>query len=198
VEAPFPQLNALTIEPYYALRNRVTVEAGWDVLSSLENAFVPITQPLEPGRERDWLYTGRSFTLPTILLDVGWMAVVKEEYTGATYWRVYIRSRVQDGSLGRPLLQLPWDFNARFTGSSTYYEQGGAPLGSIPEGYWIDLTALAIEYGWERLPALSNWRSVFYTARFNQFVITSGLDWEQAILQLYPPEILTTPGAVTR
>lgn len=198
VEAPFPQLSALAIEPFYALRDRVVGEAGWDVLSSLENAFVPFTQPLEPGREKDWLYTGRSFTLPPILLDVGWMAVVKENYRGTIYWRVYIRARVQDGSQGRPLTQRPWDFNARFTGNSTYYEQGGATLPNISEGYWIDLTAIALEYGWERLPALTNWRSLFYSARFTQFVITSGLDWEQAILQLYPPEILSTPNAVTR
>lgn len=198
VEAPFPQLSALAIEPFYALRDRVTNEAGWDVLSSLEYAFVPFTQPLEPGRERDWLYTGRSFTLPPILMDVGWMAVVREEYGNTIYWRVYIRASAQDGSLGRPLTRRPWDFSARFSGNSTYYEEGGAPFSNIPEGYWIDLTAIALNYGWERLPALSNWRSLFYNARFTQFVITSGLDWEQAILQLYPPEILSTPDSVTR
>ena len=198
VEAPFPQLNALAIDSFYSLRNQVVIETGWDVLSSLENAFVPITQPLEPGRENDWLFTGRAFTLPPVLIDVGWMVVVMEEHAGLIYWRVFIRAITQDGSLGRPMHQFAWDFNARFTGNTTYYEQGGAPLSNVAPGYWIDFTSLAISHGWERLAALSNWRSLFHSARFNEFVITSGLEWEQAILQLYPPEILATPNPANR
>ncbi|MEK6256449.1 MAG: hypothetical protein N2C13_03905, partial [Chloroflexota bacterium] len=198
VEAPFPQLNALAIGRFYELRDRISNEAGWDVLSSLENAFVPITNRLEPGREKDWLYTGRAFTLPPVLLDIGWMSVAMEQYNGRTYWRVYIRASVQDGSMGRPLYDFPWDFNARFTGNATYYEQGGAPASRIPTGYWVDITAIAIDIGWERLSALYDWQYLFHSARFNEFVLTSGLDWEQAILQLYPPEILSTPQPVTR
>ena len=39
---------------------------------------------------------------------------------------------------------------------------------------------------------LTNWRTFYDGARFNEFVITSGLSWEEAMLQLYPPEILST------
>jgi TolB protein len=36
---------------------------------------------------------------------------------------------------------------------------------------------MAARYGWERLPARSNWRTFFPGIRFNQFVIRGGLDW---------------------
>lgn len=193
VEAPYPQLNALAIEPFFALRDRVAYEAGWDLLSSLENAFVPLTIKLDPGLETDWLYTGRAFTLHPILLDVGWMKVVREDYAGITYWRVYLKTRFQDGSQGRPLYTVPWNFSARFSGNPEYYELGGAPALGIPPGYWLDFTAMSSDYGWERQPALTNWRNFYNGARFNEFAITSGLDWIAAMLQLYPPDILQTP-----
>jgi TolB protein len=64
---------------------------------------------------------------------------------------------------------------------------------AIPTGYWLDLTALAIQFRWERLPALTNWRTYYGGARFNELVFTQGLDWRTAMLQLYPPEALVTP-----
>jgi len=193
VQAPYPQLNALTVEPFYALRDHIANEVGWDVLASLENAFVPFTGPLPPGRGEDWLYTGRAFSLPTVYLNAGFMAVVREPYGGATYWRLYLRARFQDGSQGRPLYDRPWDFNARFSGDTAAYEAGGRLAGQVPAGYWVDFTATAREYGWERLPALANWRSYYPGALFNEFVITSGLDWRTAMLQLYPPSIFAQP-----
>ncbi|HSG45281.1 MAG TPA: hypothetical protein VLA72_19210, partial [Anaerolineales bacterium] len=63
----------------------------------------------------------------------------------------------------------------------------------VPSGYWVDITSLAAQYGWERVPALPNWRTFYGGARFTQFVLTDNLDWHNAMLQLYPPEILMTP-----
>ncbi|MDH5506928.1 MAG: hypothetical protein OEZ02_06875 [Anaerolineae bacterium] len=194
VEAPNPTLNALAVDPFLALRERVAQDAGWDALSSLENAFLPITNLLSPGLEKDWLYTGRAFTLDPVLIDAGWMVVLKDEKETGTYWRVFLRTTLQDGNLGEPFLFSPWDFNARFSGSPGDYEAGGRFAYPYPSGYWLDFTALAAEYGWERLPALNNWRSFFQGTRFNQFVFTGGLDWISAMLQLYPPEILPTPS----
>jgi TolB protein len=189
VRAPYPALNGLAIESFLALRDRIHTEVGWDVLADLENAFVPLTQPLPPERSNDWLYTGRAFALNPVLLDLGWMKVVREDFGARTYWRIYLKTRYQDGSQGKPITQIPWNFNARFSGNTTYYEQGGALESEIPEGYWIDFTKTAFEYGWERQPALSNWQRYYHGSRFNTFAITSGLDWEDAMLQLWPPEI---------
>jgi hypothetical protein len=94
------------------------------------------------------------------------------------------------------LRALPWNFNARFQGEPRPYEQGGARAETVPPGYWLDFTELAAAYGWEQLPALSNWRSVYSAARFNEFVRRDGLAWREAMLELYPPEILVTPTPI--
>ena len=194
VKAPFPELNALAIEPFLALRDRVSKEAGWDVLSDLENAHVPITQSMPPGRSNDWLYSGRAFSLYSTLIDLEWMKVVREDFGSQTYWRVYLKTRLQDGSQGKPMTQLPWNFTARYSGNTTHFEEGGRLETIVHSGYWIDFTSLAIEYGWERQPALSNWKNYFQGIRFNVFAITSGLDWKDAMLQIYPPEIFLNPA----
>jgi TolB protein len=195
VQAPHPQLHELAYDSFQALRLRVAKETGWDALASLENAYVPITTPLEPGLGEDWLYTGRAFTINPALIQAGWMAIIREDFSQQTYWRIYLRTTAQDGSQGTPLIQLPWDFNARIM-DSTSYENGGRLAISIPSGYWLDLTSLAIQYGWERLPALTDWRTYYSGARFNELAFTQGLDWNTAMLQLYSPEILVTPTVV--
>jgi TolB protein len=196
VEAPNPLLHDLVDESFQALRAHIAAECGWDFLATLENAYIPLTTPLGPGLGGDWLYTGRAFAFTTLPLNAGWVAVVRQDYNGLTYWRVYVRAHLQDGSAGIPLHDLPWDFHARYSGDTIAYEQGGAPLESIPPGYWIDFTRLAASYGWERLPALTNWRAAYSSARFNEFVFTSGLDWRSAMLELYPPEGLATPSPI--
>jgi TolB protein len=195
VQAPHPQLHELADDSFQALRNQVAVLTGWDALASLENAFVPLTTSLDPGLGEDWLYTGRAFTLNPALIDAGWMAIVREDFGQQTYWRIYLRTTAQDGSEGLPLSQIPWDFSAR-SGDPVAYENGGRLMGSIPSGYWFDLTALAMQYGWERLPALTNWRTYYSGARFTELAFTQGLDWRSAMLQLYPPDVLVTPTVV--
>jgi len=162
------------------------------LLASLENAYVPLTSALEPGRQQDWLYTGRAFEVNTVPVMAGWMAAVREDHGRETHWRVYLRTRFQDGSQGVPLHDLPWNFDARYSGDPLPYEQGGALAEAVPSGYWVDMTALAAAYDWEALPALANWRTAYSAARFNQFVKTDGLDWKTAMLELYPPEALYT------
>ena len=196
VQAPYPQLQDAADESFQALRQRLIVETGWDALASLENAYVPLTTPLDPGLSEDWLYTGRAFSLNPGLVTAGLINVVREDFGQQTYWRVFISSRAQDGSQGEPLRQLPWDFSTRYNGDPAAFEQGGSLMSAIPKGYWLDFTALALQYGWERLPALSNWRTYFSGARFNEFALTQGLTWREAMLELYPPEALITPTAV--
>jgi len=195
VTAPYPQLHKQAVNSFLALRAQVASETGWDALGNLENAYVPLTTPLDPGLGEDWLYTGRAFTLNPALIQQKWMVVVREDIGYQTYWRIYLHTLAQDGSQGSPLSQLPWDFSTRTT-SSTAYENGGQLMASIPPGYWFDLTSLAAQYGWVRLPALTNWRTYYGGARQNELSFTQGLDWRTAMLQLYPPEILVTPTIV--
>ncbi|NCP16096.1 hypothetical protein GW866_03515, partial [bacterium] len=196
VQAPYPQLQDVADESFQALRQRLAAETGWDVLADLENAYVTLTTPLDPGFSEGWLYTGRAFSLNPSLVTAGLINVVHEDFGQQTYWRVFISSRAQDGSQGELLRQLPWDFSTRYNGDPVAFEQGGSLMNAIPKGYWLDFTALALQYGWERLPALSNWRTYFSGARFNEFALTQGLTWREAMLELYPPEALITPTAV--
>lgn len=196
VQAPHSFLHDMVDESFEALRRRIASEAGWDFLASLENAYVPLTAPLEPGMGHDWLYTGRAIAVNPLPTNAGWLVVVRQDFGSETYWRIYLRALYQDGSAGVPLHDQPWDFNSRRNGDTNAYELGGAPQKDIPSGYWIDFTIRAAYYGWERLPALPTWRASYPAARFNEFVFTGGLDWQTAMLQLYPPEALITPTAV--
>jgi len=195
VQAPYPQLHDLVDESFMALRQRLLEETGWDALASLENAFVPITTSLEPGFEEDWLYTGRAFAINSLMANAGWMVAVREDIGAQTYWRLYIRCMAQDGSLGEPIHDAPWDLSARYDLDPLTYEQGGR-YASVPPGYWVDVTALAQAYGWERLPSLPNWRTYYAGTRFTEFALTNGLDWYSAMLELYPANALITPTSV--
>ncbi len=191
VVAPYPYLHDAVDESFNSLRWQVGSETGWDLLSSLENAYVPLTEPPTPGTEMNWLLTGRGIAVNPMPMYAGWMLMSKEDYDGQVYWRVYLKARYQDGSQGRPLSAPPWDINARYTGDPVAYENGGKPA-AIPAGYWVDFTEVAYRYGWERLPALTNWRTYYPGTRFNQFILRDGLDWNNAMAEVLPPEALVT------
>jgi TolB protein len=193
VEAPYPMLNDLVNESFQALRSNLALSAGWDLLSTLENAYIPLTSSLDPGRTGDWLYTGRAFAFTPLPMNAGWIVVTREDFGQDTYWRVYIKARYQDGSVGMPLHNRPWDFSIRYSGDPHSYEQGGALAEAVPPGYWLDFTQMAAAYGWQRLPALLVWRSAYQEARFNEFALTEGMDWKTAMLEIYPPEALIIP-----
>jgi TolB protein len=196
IEAPYPMLNDMVDESFQAMRQELAKALGWDFLSNLENAYVPLTSPMFPGLLGDWLYSGRAIAINPAPLNAGWMAVVREDFGSQVYWRVYLRTRFQDGTQGMPLQQLPWNFNARYSGDPRYYEQGGALMEQIPGGYWLDFTDLAARFGWERLPALTIWQSAFGAARFNEFAATDGRDWLSAMREIYPDEALATPTPI--
>ncbi len=194
INAPNPSLSDAVDEPFLALREKVAASAGWDFLANLDNAFVGLNDPLPPGfAYNDWLYTGRAFAISEAAVRSGWVEVVREDIGAQTYWRVFVRASKQDGSLGEPLRTHPWDFTARYTGDPSAYDLGGAARKSIPGGFYLDFTQMAADFGFVRVPALPNWRTFYPGARFNEFVLTDGLDWESAMLQLYPASAIQTP-----
>ena len=190
--APQPYLLDVADESYQALRKRVAQDTGWDFLATLESAYLPITTPSLPDLLENWLYTGRGIAINSAPLSAGWLALVREEIGGQAFWRVYLRCLYQDASMGLPLAQRPWDLNARYRGDPRVYDQGGE-YGPVTEGYWVDFTELAARYGWERLPALINWRTYYPATRFNAFVYREGLTYAAAMDQVYPPEALVFP-----
>jgi TolB protein len=194
VSAPRPVLSDHVNEAFDALRERVIQEVGWDFLGTLDQAFVGINDPLPPGFSyNDWLFTGRAFAISEAIVKAGWVEVFREDIAGETYWRLYIRTRYQDGSSGEPLRGYAWDFSPRFDDNPTAYDQGGSYRDTIPEGYYVDFTSLAAEYGFDRQPALPNWRSFYAGTRYTEFAFQDGMSWEQAMLEIYPPEAIITP-----
>ncbi len=187
VEAPNPYLSDEVDESFAVMRKTLSKELGWDFLSQLESALLPLTTPPQPGLGENWLYTGRALAVSLNPLDAGWMAVSREDYSGVPYWRVWLKCRKQDGSCGQPVHASAWDFNARFSGSQAYYQQGGK-VGTPLLGYWLDFTEISSRYGWQRLPALNNWRTFFPASQLDVFVNADDLSWQEALLDLYPPE----------
>ena len=195
VQVAVPQLHDAVDESFEALRNATGAALGWDALANLESAFIPLSTSLDPGMENDWRYTGRAFALNSLIANAGWMVVSRHEIGQQTYWRIYLHAQQQDGSQGMPIRDTVWDLSARYNLDPTSYELGGQ-FGNVPSGYWLDFTALAQNFGWQRVPALSNWRSFYNGTRFTQFIQPDGLSWYEAMLDLYPPEILLTPTPV--
>ncbi|NPA31498.1 MAG: hypothetical protein GXO37_05820 [Chloroflexi bacterium] len=192
VDAPYPYLSDSADEAFQALRAAARERLGWDPLAGPLTLFTPFTDPQAIPLEHNWLSTGRAFALDPAWLDTGDMVVVREDYGPATYWRVYLRAH-NEGE-GRPLRGLPWDFAARLDPRDPrVYTEGGAWAPTPPPGQWVDFTALAEAYGWERLPALPYWRGYLPAARFNLFVLREGLSWEEAMAQIYPERVWTVP-----
>ncbi|PJF24066.1 MAG: hypothetical protein CUN53_19710, partial [Phototrophicales bacterium] len=163
---------------------------GWDFMGRLDNAFWRIDRPPQPGEERrNWHMTGRAFSINRSGI-IGFpppLEVVREDIGVETLWRVYLRvaEDAQSGELGEPLRHMPWDFASRTSGDIEAYNQGGRLKREFPQGYYIDLTLLAADYGWDRYPAGSDWRANANSINYWMFTKTDGLTWFQAMRELY-------------
>ncbi len=196
VEAPQAYLSDRVNDSFEALRIKVLEQAGYDFLGTLEDAFWPQGRPPDPGEPRqNWHYTGRAIAIDRNLVYAGSPApieVMREDLEINTYWRVFVRAvnDAQNGALGEPLRDLPWDFAARTSGAVEDYERGGRLKDLPPSGYYVDLTQLADDFGWERLPAQRTWQYNFGAIQFWELVKTGGLTWEAAMLELYTQDEL--------
>lgn len=196
VTAPLPRLSSRVNESFEALRAAVLDQTGYDFLGTLEDAFWPQGRPPEAGEPRDnWHYTGRTIAIPRDLIYLPPptpIEVVREDIEVNTYWRVYVRvaEEAQGGAFGEPLRDLPWDFTTRSSGSPEDYERGGRLKDLPPAGYYVDLTEIAADYGWERVPAQRTWQHNFGAIQFWELRKTDGLSWRDAMLELYTPEEL--------
>lgn len=188
VSAPAPYLNDQVDQSFSALRQRVMDEAGWDFLGQLDGMFEALdSRPLPGQTVESWSKAGRAFDLyyrKALGLDPQ-VVVAREDIGAQTYWRVFVKTAVQDGSQGEPLTMLNWNFQARSGDDPQYYEQGGKWGESVPAGYYIDFTAMAASYGWQRVPANPNWRTYFPDILFWRFENRGNLTWQEAMLQLY-------------
>lgn len=196
VTAPSALLSDRVDDAFVALREAVSRNAGVDFLGNLEDAFWDAARLPEPGQNRqDWHYTGRAFSFDRNLVfnTPPPIEIIREDIGINTYWRVYVRvaESAQNGTLGEPLKQIPWDFDARRT-DPVAFEQGGKLKSNIPGGYYIDFTQLAEDYGWTRTPSGRNWRSNYSSIFYWKYTRADNLTWDQAMLEVFTPEQLTT------
>nr|MCU0476323.1 DPP IV N-terminal domain-containing protein [Anaerolineae bacterium] len=196
VQAPSPNLSDRVNDSFNALRERVLQASGRDFLGRLDDAFWDINQRPQPGEDpRNWHKTGRAFSIGRNSALGGFppdVEVIREDGEVETRWRVFLRvaDAAQDGQLGEPLRALPWDFNSRTSNDVVAYQNGGKPKDSIPSGYYIDLTELAEDYGWQAYPAGSDWRLNFNAINYWMFYKPDGLTWLDAMRELWTEDQL--------
>jgi TolB protein len=190
-----PRLSDRVNDSFNALRRRVIEETGWDYLSELDSAWLPLSYTPPSGHSRrSWHLCGRAFALNQEPYEASstpeegpQIALVREDIGTATYWRVFLRAAVQDGSMGEPLRVLPWDLHARDEGGRAEVD-GGVPMERIPPGYYVDFTALARDYGWERVPSLWRWRHFWPDILWWEYRKTGDLTWWSCMLEVFAPE----------
>lgn len=197
VDAQDPRLSDRVDEAFVGLYNAIGQAAGWYFLKSLDNALVPLRYPPPPGAEADtWLKAGRAFDFSQGATQQNWVEVTREDFGHRTYWRVWVRATLQDGSLGEPLRVPPWDLEARYSGTPGPYDAGGEYFRVMPPGYFVDFTTLARDYGWQRVPAQANWRSFYPGILYWRFEHRGGLTWMEAMQEVYTAPQVATQTAV--
>jgi len=185
------QLSDKVNDSYNALRKAVEEQTGWDYLAILGDSWRPMNHTPRPGQGRiSWHVCGRAVDINQGYLSNKQIELVREDIGGVTYWRVFIKAKEQDGSLGEPLKVAPWDLSARSKGGLAT-AQGGELKSVIPAGYYVDFTTIAADYGWERRNALSNWRDSYYDVEWWHFQKTEGLSWYECMEELYTTEAIS-------
>lgn len=198
VDTGTPWLADTVNDSFLAWRFRVRDEVGYDFMSKLSDASRDLAQFSDTTQYASWHKSGRAVdTLFDYFLD-GKLAheIVREDYSGNTYWRVFLRCVDQSGRCGRPLTANSWDYSAKAR-EETAPEQGGIEKENL-SGYYIDFTALGREYGWERISSYDD-KEFGWTWHFLAFEYwhyqktaavglgrTSRLTWYQGMHDIYP------------
>ena len=181
VNPPGQMLSDAVDDSFRALRARVQLETGYDYLSLVGNTWRPMNHIPRDGQSRpSYHVAGRAVDIDqTPYGQPGNRVVfVREDIGYRTFWRVYIKAKNQDGTMGEPLREAPWDLQIGT-------ESGGHPMETVPPGYYVDFTTLAADYGWERVQAIYAWRSYYPDVEWWHFQKTDGLAWWDAMKQVY-------------
>jgi TolB protein len=192
-----PQINAQLAGVYGAWRAEVLATTGYDVLGQISDMFRPLGYSRSEYGHLSWHRTGRAvdllFEWRAPADDENRLLVVREDLGPQTYWRLYIRAREQDGTMGEPLTDAPWVFWFELDPDkeASAYAAGGR-LGPIPLGFYVDLTRLARRHGWHRIASYQeanfDWRTDSVGREFWHYQRTDGLTWWEAMLEIYPLE----------
>lgn len=194
VDVPNERLNALVAPAFDAFRKAVREASGYDFLARLSDAWRPLDEDSDTSSYSSWHKAGRAIDTLFDYPDehnFPLMEVVREDIGGQTYWRVYLRAARQDGSLGAPLREHPWDLSGE--ARLRYPDQGGC-WKAIPAGYYVDITDIAESFDWERIASVDqpdfSWTWHFLAIEYWHFQQDENMDWYAAMRQVYPDEEL--------
>lgn len=177
-------------DSFMAWRQRVNQVSGWDFLNNLSESYRPLSFKSSASDYLSWHKVGRAVDLLWDYLGPTGrnMEIAREDLLGETYWRVYLRTAKQDGSLGEPLRQAVWDVSPQARARAA--NRGGLIRGVLP-GYYIDVTELARQFGWRRIPSHTqpdfDWRRDFQALEYWHYQASSDVTWWEALREVYPP-----------
>jgi TolB protein len=194
VEVGNAKLNSTVAPAFGQLRQLILERSGYDFLGSLSDMW------RAPGFANDssdyfsWHKAGRAVDLLWEYRARGGMSlleVVPEVLGSETYWRLYLRCREQDGGQGQPLTTQAWDLSYRARAINAP-ETGGHYRDIIPYGYYIDLTTLIRQSGWERISSIDqpdfHWHWNFLALEYWHLQQRGGLSWYTAMEEVYDPD----------
>jgi TolB protein len=197
--AILPYLNERVADSYEAWRAEVTEKTGYDFLGLISDMFRRYGPPRRTNYGYlSWHRAGRAVDLRFDLIDGNGenrLIRVREDIGEQIHWRLFVKCAVQDGTQGEPMTTGEWRFwwNVDRSLEPEVYEQGGEPL-LPPEGYFVDLTAIAHKHGWERIAVYDeedySWKFDTLGTEYWHYQRTDGLTWYAAMQEIYPEETL--------
>ncbi len=185
------KLNSQVADSFVALQLRVKQDVGYDFLNTLADMMRPVDYKCDITCDTlSWHKAGRAWDSRLDYTDakgIGGLEIVREDQQGETFWRMYLRAAVQDGTMGEPLKDAPWDFSYRARWVIAPGE--GGIKKTVPNGFYVDFTELAREYGWERISSQNSeafdWRTNKIGAEYWHYQNSLGLNWYQAMREIY-------------
>jgi TolB protein len=184
-----PYLSDRVDDSYSALRRRLADEVGYDFLGQVSEAWRPYDFFNDTSEYASWHKSGRAIdTLFEYHTDDGQvMEIARDDMGGETYWRVLLRCTDQNGGCGRPITVNTWDYSYQAR-ANIAPDQGGIEK-PVLNGYYVDFTALAREYGWTRISSWDDedfsWTWHFKAFEYWHYQKTDDLPWYAAMQEVY-------------
>jgi TolB protein len=205
LQTGIPWLADTVDDSFQALRDRLREEIGYDFLGQVSETLRPINFESEASQYASWHKSGRAvdtlFDLNGVTSPGGGdytgqrLEIRREEMGGETFWRMYLRCTDQSGRCGQPLRVKTWDWSYEARNIIAPDQGGVEKAPARTRGYYVDFTALAGEYGWERISSHEDedysWTWHFKAFEYWHYQKTlSGnngqSEWYQAMLEVYP------------